>query len=68
MRITPKDNYVLKDHDAIGLYGALGVTYGLSNNLGISVRAAGLSGSTDHSKNQYSTNPYIYSLSLAYAF
>jgi hypothetical protein len=68
VRINHKDNLVLKDHDAIGLYGALGLTYGLTNHLGLSATAAGLSGTTNHAKNQYSTNPYIYSLSLAYAF
>lgn|GEM_PF-6438229 len=54
--------------NAIGLYGAVGLTYAITPNIGISAQAAGLSGQTNHNKGQYTTNPYIYSVSLAYLF
>jgi hypothetical protein len=59
---------LLNSMTAVGLYGATGVTYAATPNIGISLQAAGLSGQTDHNKGEFSTNPYIYSLSVAYLF
>lgn len=58
----------INNMDAIGLYAAAGLTYAVTPNIGVSLQAAGLSGQTDHQKNKFSTNPYIYSLSVAYLF
>jgi hypothetical protein len=53
---------------AFGLYGATGLTYAVMPHLGLSVQAAGLSGQSDHDKNKFSTNLYMYSINLAYLF